>query len=134
MIVRIFDIYDNEIQNPDLELGYLQETHRIIAEHPAVEAVKEVFHYEYTGYPNGGKDRCKVIDVPAVAAKEAWTEYEDILRYVEYTDDELTERKAAAEEAHKQSAEYRFERLEAFMNRILILLDAAELKEEIPCL
>lgn len=87
--MRIFDIHDNEIQQPDLELGYLQDAQRIVAQHPAIEAVEEVFHYEYADYPNGGSDRRKVIDVEAVEAAEAWTEYEDILRYIEYEPQEL---------------------------------------------
>jgi hypothetical protein len=52
------------IVNPDLSKGYLKED--IIVNHiEAVEAVKEVFHYEVIKeYPNGGKDVKKVIDIP----------------------------------------------------------------------
>ena len=44
-----------------------------------------------------------IVDVPGTEAKEAWDEYEDIQRYVLYTEEELTvkeaEKKAKEEEA-----------------------------------
>ena len=41
-----------------------------------------------------------IIDVPGTEAKEAWDEYEDIQRYVLYTEEEL-----AAKEAEKKAKE-----------------------------
>lgn len=71
--MKIFDSNGNPIENPDLTKGYLkQETQTI--HHDAVAGVEEVSHYEYKAYPNGGKDRWKVVDVPGVAAKEAYDE------------------------------------------------------------
>ena len=88
--MRILDVNGNEVQNPDLDLGYLTNDRIFIAHHEAIEAVKEVYHYETEReYPNGGRDVKKVIDVPAVEAKEAWDEYEDIKRYKLYTEEEL---------------------------------------------
>lgn len=64
-----------------------------IAHHEAIEAVKEVYHYETEReYPNGGRDVKKVVDIPAVEAKEAWDEYDDIQRYKLYTPEEYAER------------------------------------------
>lgn len=90
--MRIFDINNIELTNPDLSRGYLKEDHIFVKHHEAVEPVEEQWHYEVIAeYPNGGKDIRKVIDVVGVKAQEAWDEYEDIYRYVEYTEDELTE-------------------------------------------
>lgn len=91
--MRILDVNGNEVQNPDLDLGYLTNDRIFIAHHEAIEAVKEVYHYETEReYPNGGRDVKKVVDVPAVEAKEAWDEYEDIQRYTLYTPEEYAER------------------------------------------
>jgi hypothetical protein len=90
--MRILDVNGNEVQNPDLDLGYLTNDRIFIAHHEAIEAVKEVYHYETEReYPNGGRDVKKVVDVPAVEAKEAWDEYEDIQRYKLYTSEEYAE-------------------------------------------
>lgn len=91
--MRILDVNGNEVQNPDLDLGYLTNDRIFIAHHDAVEAVKEVYHWETEReYPNGGRDVKKVIDVPGVEAREAWDEYEDIQRYKLYTPEEYAER------------------------------------------
>lgn len=88
--MRIFDENDIEILSPDLSKGYLKEDSLLITRHEAVKGVKEVGHYETVAeYPNGGKDVKWIVDVPGVEAREAWDEYEDILRYVPYTEIEL---------------------------------------------
>lgn len=88
--MKIYDKNDNPIKNPDLTLGYLTPDKRLIAHHEAVEAVAEVWHHEVTKvYPNGGKEVKRVIDVPATPAKDAWDEFEDIQRYIEYTTDQM---------------------------------------------
>ena len=88
--MRILDETGNEILNPDCSLGYLTEEKLFIAHHDTVEAVEEVSHYEVIAeYPNGGIDVERVIDIPAVKAQDAWDEYEDILRYIRYTEEEL---------------------------------------------
>lgn len=91
--MRILDINGNEILNPDYSLGYVVEEKLFIAHHDAVEAVKEVGHYEVIAeYPEtGGKDVEWVVDIAAVEAAEAWDEYEDILRYIPYTEEELAQ-------------------------------------------
>ena len=88
--MRILNELNIEINNPDLNLGKLVEEKFLVAHHEAIEAVEEQSHYEVIAtYPNGGKDVQKVIDVEGVEAKEAWDEYEDILRYTPYTETEL---------------------------------------------
>ena len=95
--MKIIDENGAAIENPDLTLGYLVGGTEPV-EHPAVEGVEEVSHYEtVTEYP-GGRDVRKVIDVPGVPAQAAWTEQVPVQRYIRYTAEEL----AAQEEARKK--------------------------------
>jgi hypothetical protein len=90
--MRILDEQNNVLESIDEAKGYLQKDSLFVCHHEAVEAVREQGHWEtIKEYPNGGKDVEWVIDVPAVEAKEAWDEYEDILRFVAYTAKELAE-------------------------------------------
>lgn len=99
--MKIIDSNGNPIETPDLTKGYLKPETQTI-HHDAVAGVKEVGHYETIAeYPNGGKDVRKVVDVPGVAAKEAYDEVVDVQRYVLYTAEEL----AAQEKAHKEAEE-----------------------------
>ena len=108
--MRIIDENNVEITSPDLSLGYLVQEEMFISHHEAVEAVPERWHYEtIKAYPNGGKDVTKVIDVPGVEAREAWDEYEIILRYIRYTEEELAE----IEEAKKNSLPNRMTSIES---------------------
>lgn len=121
--MKIIDSNGVEIASPDLTKGYLkQETQTV--HHDAVAGVKEVSHYETIAeYPNGGKDVRKVVDVPGVAAKEAYDEEVDVQRYVLYTADELAAqekaRKEAEEKAQLPTAEERLAALEAAMLDLL---------------
>lgn len=99
--MKIIDSNGNPIKAPDLTKGYLKPETQTI-HHDAVAGVEEVSHYEYKTYPNGGKDRWKVVDVPGVAAKEAYDEEVDVQRYVLYTAEELAQRKAEQEAARKK--------------------------------
>ena len=111
--MRILDENNIELteEQINLELGYLRPESIISIHHKAVEEVKEVGHYEVIAeYPNGGKDVIWVIDVPGIEAKEARDEYEDIQRYVLYTEEELGARgagKKAKEEEAKLNAQLR---------------------------
>ena len=101
--MRILDENNIELteEQINLELGYLRPESIISIHHEAIEETKEVGHYEVIAeYPNGGKDVIWVIDVPGIEAKEAWDEYEDIQRYVLYTEEEL-----AARDAEKKAKE-----------------------------
>ena len=97
--MKIIDETGAVVENPDLTLGYLTDDTQPL-EHPAQEAVAEVAHYETVAeYPGGGKDVQRVVDVPGVPAKPAWTEQLPIKRYIRYTAEEL----AAQEEARKKA-------------------------------
>ena len=104
--MRILDENNIELteEEVNLELGYLQLETIISKHHEATEEVEEVGHYETIAeYPNGGRDVAWIIDVPGIEAKKAWDEYEDIQRYILYTEEELAakdaEKKAKEEEA-----------------------------------
>ena len=100
--MKIIDENGAAIETPDLTLGYLVGSTEPV-EHPAVEGVEEVSHYETVAeYPNGGRDVRKVIDVPGVPAQAAWTEQVPVQRYIRYTAEEL-----AAQEQAKKDAEER---------------------------
>ena len=87
--MEIFDEQGNLIENPDLDLGYLETRTRTV-HHDAVEAVEEVSHYEVIAeYPNGGKDVRKVIDVPGVEPADAYDEEIRYRIYIPYTETEL---------------------------------------------
>ena len=89
--MKIIDENGAAIETPDLTLGHLVGGTEPV-EHPAVEGVEEVNHYETVAeYPNGGRDVRKVIDVPGVPAQAAWTEQVPVQRYIRYTEEELAE-------------------------------------------
>ena len=93
--MKILDETGAVMENPDLTLGYLTNDTQPL-EHPAQEAVAEVAHYETVAeYPSGGRDVQRVVDVPGVPARPAWTEQLPFKRYIRYTAEEL----AAQEEA-----------------------------------
>lgn len=144
--MQIIDINGNPIENPDLTLGYLKPETQTI-HHDAVAGVEEVSHYETETLPDGttaiyydadgrekGRDVRKVVDVPGVAAKEAYDEKVDVQRYVLYTAEELAaqaEAKKKAEEAAaaeaKKKAELeavpgRMDALEAANNDIVLMM------------
>ena len=97
--MKIIDETGAVVENPDLTLGYLTDDTQPL-EHPAQEAVAEVAHYETVAeYPSGGRDVQRVVDVPGVPARPAWTEQLPIKKYIRYTAEEL----AAQEEARKKA-------------------------------
>ena len=97
--MKIIDETGAVVENPDLTLGYLTDDTQPL-EHPAQEAVAEVAHYETVAeYPSGGRDVQRVVDVPGVPARPAWTEQLPIKRYIRYTAEELS----AQEEARKKT-------------------------------
>ena len=98
--MKIIDENGAVVENPDLTLGYLVDDTEPV-EHPAVEGVEEVSHYETVAeYPNGGKDVQRVVDVLGVQAQEEWVEQVPVQRYIRYTEEEL-----AAREKERQQAE-----------------------------
>lgn len=67
-----------------------------------VEEINGIPYKVIAEYENGGKDIEKIEESPAVPAKEAYDEYEDIEVYIPYTEQEI---KAAEKE--KQIQEYK---------------------------
>ena len=121
--MKIIDENGAAIETPDLTLGYLVGGTEPV-EHPAVEGVEEVSHYEtVTEYPGGGRDVQKVIDVPGVPAQAAWTEQVPVQRYIRYTDEELAAQEEARKkaEARKKLPE-RVDALEAANNDIILMM------------
>lgn len=95
--MKIYDAtLEHELQNPDMTLGRLETAKRVTVHH---EAVPESVRYEVmTGtvtadFPDGLRQE---ITTPA---QGAWDEYEEVHRYVPYTDAELADiaEKAQAE-------------------------------------
>lgn len=96
--MKIVDQNNLEITAPDLTKGKLVPDKLFVKHHVAVPAVAEQSHYETVAeYPNGGKDVRKVIDVPAQEAMEAWDEYEEVMRYVPFTPEELEQQNKPSE-------------------------------------
>lgn len=88
--MRILDELDQVLETIDESKGRLVKDRLLVCCHEAVEAVEEQGHWKTVAeYPNGGKDVEWIVDVPGVKAQEAWDEYEDILRFVLFTEKEL---------------------------------------------
>ena len=116
------EIYDEKMErivDPDLTLGWLEDTVRRV-EHEEVPAVQEIWHYETAAeYENGGRDVVKVVDVPGVPAREAWEERVPIQIYHPYTQVQLDEIKA---EKNRPTQEQRLQRVEEAMSRMTAAL------------
>lgn len=86
--MKIFDeSLTTELENPDLEKGRLKPARRLVEHH---EAVERVFHYEVMeGTVSLENPKGLRHEVEDVAAKAAWDEYEDVQKYVPYTEAEL---------------------------------------------
>lgn len=101
--MRIFDEQDRLLDSYDETKGRLVEDRLLVCHHAAVEAVKEEGHWEVVAeYPNGGTDVEWVVDVPGVEATEEWDEYEDIYRYIPYTEEELAIVEASIRKAEEE--------------------------------
>ena len=103
--MKIFDeSLTTELENADLEKGRLEPARRLVEHH---EAVERVFHYEVMeGTVSLENPKGLRHEVEDVAAKAAWDEWEDVQKYVPYTDDELA--KIAADkkaEENRKAAE-----------------------------
>lgn len=99
----------------DLERGYLKydkilkEHHEAVPKTPAITVETKVAKITASGgkveeiggkqykvieeFPNGGKTVEEIKETPAISAKDAYDEYEDIQVYIPYTAEELAERK-----------------------------------------
>ena len=90
--MRVYDETKSyELTVYDLEKGTLVADKLFIAHHPEQAEIPAVKHREVKRFPNGGASAEWVIDVPAVPAKPSWDEYEDIMVYVPFTEEQLQE-------------------------------------------
>ena len=105
--MKIYDaVLEHELQNPDLTLGKLEIAQRVTVHHESVPASVryEVMAGTVTANcPDGLRQEI------ATPEQEAYDEYEEVQRYVPYTDAELAEisektqaEKSAAEQAAKE--------------------------------
>lgn len=95
--MRILNQAGAQLEQVDLEIGYLVPEKILKAHHEAIPATAEVGHVEIVReYPNGGKDAVWVVDAPAIPAQQAWDEYEDVQRYIPYTAEKLAQRNQSA--------------------------------------
>ena len=85
--MKIYDAtLEHELQNPDMTLGKLETAKRVTVHHEAVPASVryEVMTRTVTAdFPDGLRQE---ITTPA---QDAWDEYEEVHRYVPYTEAEL---------------------------------------------
>lgn len=121
--MKIYDeALETELQNPDLTRGKLETAQRVTVHHDAVPASVryEVMADTITSdCPDGLRQE---ITTPAQAA---WDEYEDVQRYVPYTEAELAEIAAKAE-AEKAAAEAAAKAAEQAAKEEAARRDAAE--------
>ena len=93
--MKIFDetrTYQMSLETIDFEIGYLKNDKKFIKHHDAVEAKEAVYKDIVEKLPNGSTQTWNELVTPAVEAKEAYDEYEDIQVFVLYTEEELKER------------------------------------------
>lgn len=120
--MKIVDVNNVEITNPDLSLGYLVDAKIFVKHHKAIEKVDEKWHYEVIKeYPNGGKDIKKVIDVAGIDEKKAWDEYADVKRYIQFTDEELAN--IRKEEQDNLTINQRLDKLEEMILKMYKYVD-----------
>lgn len=94
--MRIFNQNDLEITSYDETKGRLVEDRRFVKRHDAIEEVPDQWHWETVKeFPSGGREVKRVVDVPGVRAQEAWDEYEDIYRFIPFTELELATNRIA---------------------------------------
>lgn len=107
--MKIYDAaLEHELQNPDLTRGKLEPARRVTVHHEAVPASVRYAVMADTVTADCPEGLQQEITTPA---QEAYDEYEEVQRYVLYTDAELAEiaakaeaEKAAAEAAAKEEA------------------------------
>lgn len=121
--MKIYDeALETELQNPDLTRGKLESARRVTVHHDAVPASVryEVMADTITSdCPEGLQQE---ITTPA---QEAYDEYEEVQRYVAYTEAELAEIAAKAE-AEKAAAEAAAKAAEQAAKEEAARRDAAE--------
>lgn len=102
--MKIYDeSLEHELQNPDLTLGKLETAQRVTVHHDSVPASVRYEVMPGTVTADCSEGLRQEITTPA---QDAWDEYEEVQRYVMYTDAELAEiaKKAQAEKAAAEAA------------------------------
>ena len=95
---KTIELNETEI---DLEKGYLKAD-RLLVHHEAVEGKEAVYKKIRTKLANESTETRNILITPAVEAKEAYDDYEDIQVYVPYTEEELKERTIAKLKAQRE--------------------------------
>lgn len=110
--MRILDENDQEVTDPDLTLGHLEPDQLFVQHHDAIPEKLPVKEIDYDNPIWTGSNGGKLVETKIVSEYQppvdAWDEYEDILRYILYTEEELAEieaQKKAEEEAQKEAEE-----------------------------
>lgn len=109
--MRIIDEAGAEVENPDLELGKLVPERLLVAHHGEVPEKERIEEEGEPIWQNPDDPENALIPIVVVQeyapAVPAWDEYEDAMRYVRYTQEELDEIAAgkAAEEESRRKAE-----------------------------
>ena len=102
---EVLEVYDIELGKLKAD-KILKEHHEAVPEVPAITVEAKVTEITANGgkveeiggkqykvveeFPNGGKTVEEIKETPAIPAKEAYDEYEDIEVYIPYTAEELT--------------------------------------------
>lgn len=90
--MKIFDeskTYELSPETIDYSKGELINDKRLVMHHKAIEAKEAVYANREEILSNGSKQIWKDLVTPAIEAKDAYDEYEDIQLYVPYTCIEL---------------------------------------------
>lgn len=95
--MKIYDETGKVLEAPDLSAGWVEQKRRLVASHPATEAVTRL-----EVMPGTDGLRRLVVETPARAA---WDEYEDYGVYHLYTDEELAAMNAPSAEQRLEAAE-----------------------------
>lgn len=95
--MKIYDETGKVLEAPDLSAGWVEQKRRLVASHPATEAVTRL-----EVMPGTDGLRRLVVETPARAA---WNEYEDYGVYHLYTDEELAAMNAPSAEQRLEAAE-----------------------------
>lgn len=107
--MRILDQNGQELYAPDLSAGDLVPDRVLTAHHAAVAAAAEQGHYETAAeYANGGRDLRWVVERAGVPAQPARDEYEEVLRYLPCTAEQLAARRLPTAEQRLSALESAF--------------------------
>ena len=101
--MKIFDeSLTTELKNPDLEKGRLEPARHLVKHH---EAVERVFHLEVMeGTVSLENPKGLRHEVEDVAAKAAWDEWEDVQKYIPYSEEDLAKIVADKKAEEKRKA------------------------------